>query len=172
MRRVLRISLAVAVLAAVLPAEALADDGWRFRRTSPRVDLVRQGPALVLGVPGGRAWGLESALLPASGGPTAIVADVEIADPQVREVFLRVAWYREATGRPRQVAIADSAPARGPGRVSLVLPLAPPPGAVAYRVRVLARLEHGPASQPDGFTIEGLSATAGQARPALTRLRP
>ncbi|HUG56112.1 MAG TPA: hypothetical protein VMJ92_03465 [Candidatus Limnocylindrales bacterium] len=172
MRRLLLVSLALAVLAAASPTDALADDGWRFRRTSPRVDLARDGPALVLGVPGGRAWGLESGLLPVPAAPTVIVADVEIADPLVREVFLRVAWYREATGRPRQMAIHDSAMARGPGRVPLALPLAPPPGAVAYRIRVLARLESdGAASAADGFTVEGLAA-GGPGRPALTRLRP
>ncbi|MGH2450894.1 MAG: hypothetical protein ACRDGE_06435 [Candidatus Limnocylindria bacterium] len=171
MRRLLLASLAFAIVAAASPTDALADDGWRFRRTSPRVDLARQGPALVLGVPDGRAWGLESVLLPLP-APALVMADVEIADPLVREVFLRVAWYREATGRPRQIAIADSAMARGPGRVPLTLRLAPPPGAVAYRIRVLARLEaDGAASAPDGFTVEGLAAGA-PGRPALTRLRP
>jgi len=61
----------------------------------------------------------------------------------VREAFARIAYYASATGRPRQIAITDSeAVAAGEGRV-LFVPLDPPPGAVAYRVRVLARLRAG-----------------------------
>ncbi len=51
------------------------------------------------------------------------------------------AW--SATGRPRQIAIVDSeAVAAGEGRL-LFVALDPPPGAVAYRIRVLARLRAG-----------------------------
>ena len=48
-----------------------------------------------------------------------------------------------APGRPRQIAIADSdAVAAGESRL-LLMALDPPPGAVAYRIRVLARLRAG-----------------------------
>jgi hypothetical protein len=66
-----------------------------------------------------------------------------VADDEVREAFARVAYYASATGRPRQIAVSDSVPVvAGEGRV-LVVALDPPPGAVAYRVRVLARLRPG-----------------------------
>lgn len=171
MRTVLLLALAIVIGAP--PALAIADDGWRLRPTSPRIEMGRQGPALTLGLPSGRAWGLESALLPRPAAAMVISADIEIADPLVREAFLRVAWYREATGRPRQIAIADSASVRGTGRVLVTLPLAPPPEAVAYRVRALGRLvPEALRSGPAGLRVSGLAAEQanGPVRPALTRL--
>ena len=140
MRRTLALAL---VLLAVAQSPAAADDDrTRFRRTTPRASFVEDAGALTLGVPSGRAWGIESELrtLPPE---RALAVRLSVTDDDVREAFARVAYYASATGRSRQIAIADSeAVAAGEGRL-LFIPLDPPPGAVAYRVRVLARLRSG-----------------------------
>ena len=35
-------------------------------------------------------------------------ATIEVSDPEIREAFIRVAWYDRATGRPRQFALSDA----------------------------------------------------------------
>ena len=140
MRRTL--ALALVLLAFVAAPAAADDDRPHFRRTTPRASLDEDAAGLTLGVPSGRAWGIQSELraLPPEG---AIAVRLSVSDDDVREAFARVAYYASATGRPRQIAIADSeAVGAGEGRV-LFVPLDPPPGAVAYRVRVLARLHPG-----------------------------
>ena len=140
MRRTLALAL---VLLAVVAAPAAADDDPPlFRRTTPRASLDQDVGNITLGVPAGRAWGVQSELrpLPAEG---ALAVRLSVSDDDVREAFARIAYYVSATGRPRQIAVADSqAVGAGEGRV-LFVPLDPPPGAVAYRVRVLARLHPG-----------------------------
>ena len=134
--------LALAALVAVGTPVAADDDRVQFRRTTPRASLQERAGALTLGVPSGRAWGIESELrpLPPEG---ALAVRLHVSDDDVREAFARIAYYASATGRPRQIGIADSeAVAAGEARV-LFVPLDPPPGAVAYRVRVLARLRPG-----------------------------
>ena len=134
--------LALAVLVAGGTPAAADDDRIQFRRTTPRASLQDEAGALALGVPSGRAWGIQSELraLPPEG---AIAVRLSVSDNDVREAFARIAYYASATGRPRQIAVADSeAVGAGEGRV-LFVPLDPPPGAVAYRVRVLARLHPG-----------------------------
>src|SRR6185295_7545789 len=80
----------------------------------------------------------------------ALAVRIGVSDDDVREAFARVAYYASTTGRPRQIAIADSeAVAAGETRV-LFVPLDPPPGAVAYRIRVLARLRPGAERSSDG----------------------
>ena len=137
------LSLAL-VLLAVIGAPAAADDDRppHFRRTTPRASLDEDAGSITLGVPSGRAWGIESELraLPPEG---ALAVRLSVSDDDVREAFARIAYYASTTGRPRQIAVADSeAVGAGEGRV-LFVPLDPPPGAVAYRVRVLARLHGG-----------------------------
>lgn len=133
----------VLVLLAVVAAPAAADDDRpHFRRTTPRASLDEDAGNFTLGVPSGRAWGIESELrpLPPEG---ALAVRLSVSDNDVREAFARIAYYASARGRPRQIAVADSeAVGAGEGRV-LFVPLDPPPGAVAYRVRVLARLRPG-----------------------------
>jgi hypothetical protein len=140
MRRTLALAL---VLLAVVGAPAAADDDRpHFRRTTPRASLDEDAGSFTLGVPSGRAWGIESELrvLPHEG---ALAVRLSVSDDDVREAFFRIAYYASATGRPRQIAVADSeAVGAGEGRI-LFVPLDPPPGAVAYRVRVLARLHPG-----------------------------
>jgi hypothetical protein len=138
-----RTFLLAVVLLAVIGAPASADDDRpHFRRTTPRASLDEDAGNLTLGVPSGRAWGIESELraLPSEG---ALAVRLSVSDDDVREAFARIAYYAKATGRPRQIAVADSeAVGAGEGRV-LFVPLDPPPGAVAYRVRILARLRGG-----------------------------
>lgn len=140
MRRTL--SLALVLLAVVAAPAAADDDRPQFRRTTPRAALEENAGTLTLGVPSGRAWGIESELreLPTE---RALAVRLDVGDDDVREAFARVAYYASATGRPRQIAVADSeAVASGEGRL-LLMALDPPPGAVAYRIRVLARLRAG-----------------------------
>ena len=137
---------AVAAVAGALIASALlavvanADGDPPYRRTTPRGSFGRDGPDIVIGVPGGRAWGIESALVRVPDERTAFRAMIEVRDPDVREAFVRVAWYERATGRPRQFALTDTRLVGVGETATLVLALEPPPGAVAYRLRVLARL--------------------------------
>jgi hypothetical protein len=140
MRQTLLLTLLLLSVVA-LPAAA-DDDRTRFRRTTPRASLEVDAGTFTIGVPSGRAWGIESELrlLPTE---RAIAVRLVVVDDDVREAFARIAYYASATGRPRQIAVVDSeAVAAGDGRL-LFVALDPPPGAVAYRVRVLARLRGG-----------------------------
>jgi len=177
MRRPFAPLLPVLTLALALAAPASGDPGDggdAFRRTTPRADVIRAGEWTLLGIPGGRAWGLESGLRPLAG---AVQVTVELAaiDPAVRETFLRVAYYARADGRSRQLAIADSAPvtvAAGSGGAAVVVRLEPPPNAVAYRVRLLGRL-FGREQRTVAGAIRARWDDQGPpsgARPALTRL--
>jgi hypothetical protein len=140
----MRSKIAVAlILCAVSAAPAAADDDRsHFRRTTPRASLEEANGTFTLGVPSGRAWGIESELRPLP-PERALAVRLSVTDDDVREAFARVAYYARATGRSRQIAIADSeAVTPGESRVVLMA-LDPPPGAVAYRIRVLARLRAG-----------------------------
>ncbi len=140
MRRTL--SFALVMLAVVVAPAAADDDRTHFRRTTPRASLEEEAGTFTLGVPSGRAWGIESELRPLP-SDRAVAVRLSVVDGDVREAFARVAYYASATGRPRQIAVADSeAVAMGEGRLLLVA-LDPPRGAVAYRVRILARLRAG-----------------------------
>lgn len=159
MRRWL-LSLSCAVLLVLVPAtDARADDGSGFHRTTPRASLAGDRDVLVIGVPGGRAWGIESELrsLPASG--TTLVVRLAVTDPAVREAFVRVAYYGVATARSRQLAVSDSAPVAYGDRALVLLELDPPPGALAYRVRLLARLRDPAARSSDDAITAVLSAS-------------
>ena len=125
---------------AILGLSASADGGPPYRRTTPRGSFGADGPELVVGVPGGRAWGIESALIPVPDERTGFRATVEVGDPLVREAFVRIAWYDQATKRPRQFALTDARFVGAGETATLEVALDPPPGAVAYRLRVLARL--------------------------------
>jgi len=148
--------LVLVLLSVVAPPAAADDDRTHFRRTTPRASLEEGAGTFVIGVPSGRAWGIESELRPL---PTerALAVRLVVADDDVREAFARVAYYASATGRPRQIAVVDSeAVAAGQGRL-LFVALDPPPGAVAYRVRVLARLRAGAERSQDGAIRARLS---------------
>ena len=137
--RVVRILVALAAMA-MLGLSASADGGPPYRRTTPRGSFGADGALLLVGVPGGRAWGIESALIPVPGERTGFQATVEVRDPEVREAFVRVAWYDRASGRPRQFALTDARFIRVGETAKVEVALDPPAGAVAYRLRVLARL--------------------------------
>jgi hypothetical protein len=141
-------------VAAALSVLVNADGGPPYRRTTPRGSFGTDGPELVVGVPGGRAWGIESALIPVPDDRTGLRATIEVSDPEVREAFVRVAWYDQATGRPRQFALTDARYVRAGETATLEIALDPPAGAVAYRLRVLARLRTPEAlSAPDAVTV-------------------
>ena len=160
-------------LAAAVAASASADGGPPYRRTTPRGSFGTDGPELVVGVPGGRAWGIESALIAVPDERSGFRATIEVSDPEVREAFIRVAWYDRGTGRPRQFALTDARFVRAGESATLEVALDPPAGAVAYRVRVLARLRTPAAfSAPDAVTV---TLSAPFLRPAgvpPTRLLP
>lgn len=141
-------------IAAALAVAASADGGPPYRRTTPRGSFGENGTELLVGVPGGRAWGIESALIPVPDGRTGFRATVEVSDPEVREAFIRVAWYDRASGRPKQFALTDAAFVRAGETTTLEVALDPPAGAVAYRVRVLARLRTPESlSAPDAVRV-------------------
>lgn len=166
--------LTLLVLAFAAPASGDPGDGDGFRRTTPRAEVIRAGEWTLLGIPGGRAWGLESDLRPLDGAGQ-VTVELAAIDPAVREAFLRVAYYARSDARSRQLAIADSAPvtvAAGSGGVALVLRLEPPPNAIAYRVRLLGRL-FGREQRTAAGAIRARwddHGPIGDARPALTRL--
>lgn len=144
---------AVVVVCLALAGVASADDTG-FHRTTPRASLDGTTTVLVIGVPGGRAWGIESELRPLPSPGTALFARVIVTDDAVHEAFVRIAYYASATQRTRQIATSDSEIVPT-GRSALVsVPFEPPPGAVAYRVRVLARLvDRDARSSDDAITV-------------------
>jgi hypothetical protein len=163
---------ALGVLGA-LTVGANAEGGPPYRRTTPRGSFGVVGPELVVGVPGGRAWGIESALILVPADRTAFRAEIEVSDPQVREAFVRVAWYDRATGRPRQFALTDARYVRAGQTVTLEVMLDPPPGAVAYRLRVLARLGAPDAvSASDAIRVELSAPYRIASEIPVTRLLP
>ena len=174
MRRWVAASIVALAVLSIHADPARADDGPTFHRTTPRGSLDGRSGALVIGVPGGRAWGIESDLraLPAPG--TSLYVRLAVGDPSVREAFVRVAYYGSITARTRQLATADSAPVAGPGGALVAVPFEPPPGAVAYRIRVLARLTNADARSADDAITARLRAVT-TARPSgslLSRLLP
>ena len=161
------------VATAALATSASAEGGPPYHRTTPRGSFGQAGPELVVGVPGGRAWGVESALTLVPDQPGAFGATIQVSDAEVREAFIRVAWYDRATGRPRQFALSDARFVRAGETATLTVALDPPAGAVAYRVRVLARLRTPQAlSTPDAVRV---TLSAPFSRPGAfpsTRLLP
>src|SRR2546430_15632979 len=99
--------LALVLLAVVARPAAADDDRTHFRRTTPRASGEDDAGASSLGVPSGRAWGIESELRPLPAGG-ALAVRLVVADDQVREAFVRVASYASAPGRSRQIAVVDS----------------------------------------------------------------
>jgi hypothetical protein len=145
---------------------AAADDGdIRFRRTTPRAALESSDGALVIGVPGGRAWGIESDLRPLPPSGTTLIVRLSVSDSAVREAFVRVAYYGVATGRSRQLETRDSAPVASGERLTVAVPIDPPPSAVSYRVRVLARLVDPGGRSADDAVTAVLRVAHGSARP-------
>ena len=173
-RLALCVALFVAFCGAVLiglAASAHAEDGTTFRRTTPRAPMRVSAEQIVFGIPAGRAWGLESRLIPIAGSAS-VALDLGVSDGSVREAFVRIAWYDRDEGRPRQMLVED-APHVLPGvERRVVVRLEPPDGAVAFRVRVLARVIPGPSSSRAGAVSVARVRVDRPARlrPALTRL--
>jgi hypothetical protein len=163
-----RICVLVCIAVALGSARpALADEGHPpFHRTTPRATFDQESGVLVIGVPGGRAWGIESELrtLPPAG--TTLVVRLSVTDDAVREAFVRIAYYGSATTRTRQLATADSEPVAARRRAAVAVPLEPPSGAVAFRVRVLARLTDPAGRSTDDAVSATLRWARGGVRPA------
>ncbi len=174
----MRIATAIILSCVVTLAQAAsisADDGVSFHRTTPRGALDTSDGALVIGIPGGRAWGIESDLrpLPAAGGT--IVVRLAVEDRAVREAFVRVAYYGSTRARSRQLSVSDSSPVEPGAGVLVAVPLDPPAGAVAYRVRVLARLQDASGRSRDGAVRARLRLADGASQPGgslFSRLVP
>jgi len=155
-----------------VPASADPGDVGHFRRTTPRASFDRDAGGLVLGIPSGRAWGIESGLQPLAGTRGLRLA-VAVDDPDVAEAFVRIAYYARGDERSRQLATQDSPFVRVGEDRRIVIDLVPPPGAVAYRLRVLGRLVAGARySRSDAIHArsDGPPAERGRPRPSLTRL--
>jgi hypothetical protein len=156
----------------VLLASAASADPGPFRRTTPRAFLGHDVGGLIVGIPTGRARGIESGLRPLDGaGPVALA--VAVADPDVAEAFVRVAAYARGDVRSGQLATRDSPFVHVGEDRRIVVELDPPPGAVAYRIRVLGRLVAGATlSRTDAIRVwsDLGAADQGRPRPALTRL--
>jgi hypothetical protein len=163
----------------LLGSTAFADPGDvgdinPFRRTTPRGSLERVTGGLIVGIPSGRAWGIESDLIPLD-GPGGIALVLAVDDPDVAEAFVRIAYYARADARSRQLATRDSPYVRVGEDRRIAVELVPPPGAVAYRIRVLGRLVAGAVlSRVDAIRVRPDPAPAdrGRPRPSLTRLEP
>lgn len=167
--RAMRILLLVLLLLLPGATAASADDGPGFRRTTPRAPLTVTAEELWFGVPAGRAWGLESRLIPL-GAHRSVALDLAVRDPAVREGFVRIAWYAREDGRPRQLAVDDSPAVAAGVERRVVLRLEPPEGAVAFRVRVLARVAPGePGAGAGALAVARIRIDGSGARPALTR---
>ena len=136
----MRIPILALVLLLLAAAPATADDGIHFHRTTPRAVLDETSGVLTIGVPGGRAWGIESDLRPLPAPGTTLVVRLSVDDQEVREAFVRVAYYSSLATRTRQLGTADGPPVEAGARALALVTLDPPPGAVAFRIRVLARL--------------------------------
>lgn len=164
---------------ALLGSSALADPGdgndlGPFRRTTPRGSLERDTGGLIVGIPSGRAWGIESDLVPLDGAG-AVTLVLAVDDPDISEAFVRVAYYARADARSRQLATRDSPYVRVGEDRRISVELVPPPGAIAYRVRVLGRLVAGSVlSRIDAIHVrpDPTPADRGRSRPSLTRLEP
>jgi hypothetical protein len=146
---------------------AFADPGdvGPFRPTTPRGSLERDTGGLIVGIPSGRAWGIESGLLPLDGG-SRVRLTLTVEDPDVAEAFVRVAYDARSDGRSRQLATRDSPVVRVGQDRRISVELMPPPGAVAYRVRVLGRLVAGAVrSRVDAIHVRPDPAPAERGRP-------
>jgi len=162
----------LAVLLATASAAAAEDGGPRFRRTTPRASLDDAAGVLVIGIPGGRAWGIESELRPLPPAGTTLVVRLAVTDEAVREAFVRVAYYASSATRTRQLATTDSRPVLAGERALVAMPIDPPAGAAGYRVRVLARLVD-PAGRSDDGAVTAILRTGAQPVGSLyTRLLP
>ena len=159
MRRVV-VALVISML---LSSPVLADDARPFHRTTPRAALADAHGVLVIGVPAGRAWGIESELRPLPPSGTLVIVRLAVTDGAVREAFVRVAYYASASARSRQLAVSDSAPVANGERALVSVELDPPVGAVAYRIRVLARLFEPSGRSSDDAVTAVLHAASGGA---------
>lgn len=174
MRRPVVLAVSLAVFLAV-SHPARGDDGPTFHRTTPRAAFDEDDGTLVVGIPGGRAWGIESDLRPLPASGTTVYVRLAVRDPAVRGAFVRVAYYASASARTRQLAIVDSVPVSTARGALVAVPIEPPSMAVAYRVRVLARLSDADGRSAVDAISARLRALTSSSRPSgslFSRLLP
>ncbi len=172
MKRSLIVIACLAIVLATTTGAAAEDGPPRFHRTTPRAALDDSAGALVIGIPGGRAWGIESELRPLPPAGTTLIVRLAVADEAVREAFVRVAYYASAATRTRQLATTDSRPVQAGERALVAVPIDPPAGAAGYRVRVLARLVDPAGHSDDGAVTAILRSGARPVGSLYTRLLP
>lgn len=133
------VALALALL--LSSSVASADDGVRWRRTTPRALLTTEGDWIGIRVPAGRAWGIASNPLAVEPGRTYRAGvEIEVPAERLRGAFLRIALYERADGRGRQRERLDSALV-ATGRGSPTIQFVAPAWARAAKLRVLIRAE-------------------------------
>lgn len=168
----MRTAILIVVWAVAAASPAAADDGTRFRLTTPRGEIIDDGDELLVAIPAGRAWGITSGLQRLADAGATIAAEIEVRDPLVREAFLRVAYYERASGRPRQLFTEDSAAVAFGERARVEVRLEPPPDAVAYRARVLGRLVgEGERSESGAIAVRDLTVERASSSPEVRRTR-
>lgn len=119
---------------------ASADEGIRWRRTTPRATAEVADGVLSLRVPPGRAWGVESAPIAIEAGRTYRArARIAVPSDPVAEAFLRVALYERADGRGRQRARLDSPASRSGEAAERDVHFVTPLWARAVKLRLLVR---------------------------------
>ena len=165
--------MGLGLLSLLSSVAASAEDGTTFRRTTPRAPLQVTAGELRFGIPSGRAWGLESRLIRVGTGAS-VALDLGVGDELIREAFVRIAWYERDEGRPRQMLTEDAPFVLAGVQRRVVMHLEPPEGAIAFRIRVLARVTTGtPASREGGVSVGRVRVDPQvRLRPALTRLSP
>ena len=141
----------------------------RFRPTSRRVRLQADGPSLRLTTASRRTAGITSGLLALPTRGVEATAELDARDAAVRAAFLRIACYRTASGRSRQLWTRTSRLVAGGGRARVTVRIERTPPAVAYRVRVLARLAAGRAAT-GSVVVRGLRLAEPAARPRPVRI--
>src|SRR5256885_14599722 len=114
-----RILVLVAVALGLLHSTAFADPGdpgtangpGPFRRTTPRASFERDAGGPVIGIPNGRAWGIESELHPLDGAGRVTIR-LAVDEPDVAGAVVRGAHYARLHSRTRQLQTRDPPPVR------------------------------------------------------------
>lgn len=169
--RVLVVTLLAALVVCVVPSVAHADPG-PWRRTTPRAVLDLIGEELMLRVPAGRAWGIQSRpQLVQPGAALRVAARLDVLEQEARGAFIRVAFYARSDGRGRQRLVVDGQNVRGgEDRISEAR-FVVPEWAKSVKVRVLMRRYGSPlvADVPVHAWVGALEPYLGRPPPVILR---
>lgn len=170
--RVLVALLLAAVALSLAPERALADDAFRWRRTTPRAIVEQVDATLSLRVPGGRAWGVESAPSPVNPSSSYRVrVAFDVPSDADANAFLRLAFYARPDARGRQRARSDSARVGRGISAERSVDFVAPSWARAVKLRLLVRrpTPSEPASEPVRAHVLELRALDGSAPRTVLR---